>query len=103
MKTHELLLGKGKVNIGWKRCPVFNHISVKRCFKCWGYHHMAKNCMRNITCYKCAGNHKSNECTSDKKKCVNCMHKIQAYNLKIRDNHDALNLECPTLKRALQE
>jgi len=23
--THELLLNKGKINIGWKKCPVFNH------------------------------------------------------------------------------
>lgn len=32
-RPHELMLSQGKVNIGWKRCPVFNHVSVKRCFK----------------------------------------------------------------------
>lgn len=26
-RTHELMLNRGKINIGWKRCPVFNHIS----------------------------------------------------------------------------
>ena len=102
-KTHEVLLNKEKLNVGWKKCPVFNHISVKRCFKCWGYYHIAKNCTRDETCYKCAGNHKATECKATKKKCVNCMFKIQTYNLKISDEHDALNPECPTFKRAIQE
>lgn len=102
-RTHAIMLSQGKVNIGWKRCPVFNHVSVKRCFKCWGYHHIAKNCTRNVMCHKCAGNHNSNECTVNKKKCVNCMYKNQTYNLKTKDDHDALSPECPTFKRILQE
>lgn len=102
-RTHELMLNKGKINIGWKKCPVFNHINVKRCFKCWGYFHIAKNCTRNETCHKCAGKHKAVECKVSKKKCVNCMFKVQTYNLKINDEHDALDPECPTYKRAIQE
>jgi len=101
--THELLLKKAKLNVGWKKCPVFNHINVKRCFKCWGYYHIAKNCTREETCHKCAGNHNPRDCTATKKKCVNCMFKIRTYNLKISDEHDALSTECPTFKRALQE
>lgn len=46
-ETHNLILKKEKLNLGWKKCPVFNHYSVKRCFKCWGFYHIAKNCMRN--------------------------------------------------------
>jgi len=42
--THELLLSREKINIGWRKCLVFDHYSVKRCFKCWGYYHIAKNC-----------------------------------------------------------
>lgn len=102
-RTHEIMLSQGKVNIGWKRCPVFNHISVKRCFKCWGYHHIAKNCIRSAMCHKCAGNHNSNECATNEKKCVNCMYKNKTYNLKIKDDHDALSPECPTFKKILQE
>jgi len=48
-KTHELMLRKKKLNIGWKKCMVFNHYSVKRYFKCWGYYHLAKNCARQET------------------------------------------------------
>jgi len=32
--THELLLSREKINIGWRKCLVFDHYSVKRCFKC---------------------------------------------------------------------
>lgn len=31
------------------------------------------------------------------------MHKIQSYNLKISDEHDALDLKCPTYRRVLEE
>jgi len=102
-ETHKVILKKVKLNIGWKKCPVFNHINVKRCFKCWGYYHIAKNCTREETCFKCAGSHNSRDCTATKKKCVNCMFKNQTYNLRISDDHDALSPECPTFKRALQE
>lgn len=102
-ETHEVMLSKGKLNVGWRKCPAFNHINIKRCFKCWGYYHIAKNCTRKETCHKCAGNHNVSECTAAKKRCINCMFKIQTYNLKISDEHDALDPECPTFKRAMQE
>jgi hypothetical protein len=102
-ETHEMILQKAKLNVGWKKCPAFNHISVKRCFKCWGYFHIAENCKREETCCKCAGNHSSRVCTATEKKCVNCMFKNRTYNLKINDDHEAISRECPTFKRALQE
>lgn len=101
--THEIMLRREKLNIGWRKCRVFDHYSVKRCFKCWGYYHIAKNCKREETCHKCAGNHKVSDCKAKKMRCVNCMHKIKAYNLKINDEHDALSRKCPTFIRALEE
>lgn len=103
--THDLMLKKEKLNIGWRKCPVFDHVSIKRCFKCWGFYHIAKNCTRDETCHKCAGTHKASECRKkeNKNKCVNCMFKIKTYNLKIKDDHDALDPECPTYKRAIEE
>ncbi|XP_029177728.1 uncharacterized protein LOC114945635 [Nylanderia fulva] len=101
--AHELMLKKEKINIGWRKCPVFEHYSVKRCFKCWGYYHIAKNCKREETCHKCAGNHKASDCKVTKMRCVNCMYKSKTYNLKINDEHDALNRKCPTFTRALEE
>lgn len=101
--THDSMLRREKINIGWRKCAVFDYLSVKRCFKCWGYYHFAKNCTRQITCHKCAGEHKANECMTKRNRCVNCMHKIKTYNLKISDEHDALSVECPTYQRALEE
>lgn len=101
--THDLMLKKEKLNIGWRKCSVFNHFSIKRCFKCWGFYHIAKNCTRDETCHKCAGKHKASECREKENKCVNCMFKIKTYNLKIKDEHDALDPECPTYKKAIEE
>lgn len=82
---------------------MFNHVSIKRCFKCWGFYHIAKNCTRDETCHKCAGKHKASECREKENKCVNCMFKIKTYKLKIKDEHDALDPECPTYKRAIEK
>jgi len=101
--THELLLRREKINIGWRKCLVFDYYSIKRCFKCWGYYHIAKNCKREETCQKCAGKHKISDCKATKMRCVNCMHKIKTYNLKINDEHNALSRKCPTFIRALEE
>jgi len=102
-KTHELTLRREKLNIGWKKCIVFNHYSVERCFKCWGYYHLTKNGTQQETCKKCAGSHISNECKTTERRCVNCMYKNKMYNLKINDEHDVLSVKCPTYVRALEK
>lgn len=71
-RTHKLTLNKRKLNVGWKKCPLFNRISVKKCFKCWGYFYIAKK-TRDETCHKCAGKYKAFDCGESKKRCVNCM------------------------------
>lgn len=50
--THKQIKRREKLNIGWRKCTVFEYHNVKRCFKCWGYYHIAKNCTRRDTCYK---------------------------------------------------
>jgi len=40
--THHLIMKERKVNVGWKKCSVFEHFNVKRCLKCWSYYHIAK-------------------------------------------------------------
>lgn len=32
--THEKMLEKEKINIGWRKCHVVNYINVKRCYNC---------------------------------------------------------------------
>jgi len=99
--THELILRREKLKIGWRRCCVFEYYSVRRCFKCWGFYYIAKNCTRQYTCYKCADI--ASDCIAASKICINCMHKIRMLNLKINDEHDALSEEYPTFKRTFEE
>lgn len=101
--THKELINREKINLGWKKCRIFNYVQIRRCFKCWGFYHIARNCTREVVCHKCAGNHRDSECKETIKKCINCMHKIRNFNLKINDEHDALDLKCPTYTRAIQE
>ncbi|RLU26059.1 hypothetical protein DMN91_002222 [Ooceraea biroi] len=102
-ETHELILRREKINIGWKKCLVLNYFDVKRCFKCWSFYHIAKNCTRQEICHKCAGEHKISECKTTKRRCVNCMHKMKTYNLRISDEHDALSKDCPTYLKTIEE
>lgn len=32
--THGEMLGKENINLGWRKCRVFSHFNVRRCFKC---------------------------------------------------------------------
>lgn len=101
--TYVEMLKKGKINIGWRKCHVADYVNVKRCFNCWGFYHIAKNCTRPISCAKCAGDHKISDCKAEKEKCVNYMYKNKTYNLKINEEHSALSRKCPTLKKATEE
>lgn len=89
--TYVEMLKKGKINIGWRKCHIADYVNVKRCFNCWGFYHIAKNCTRPISCAKCAGDHKISDCKAEKEKCINYMYKNKTYNLKINEEHSALS------------
>lgn len=79
------------VNIGWKSYYIKEHIYVTRCNKCQGFNHIAKFCEKTVqNCAKCAGEHKTMECNSDKMKCINC-----AANPTQNCNHYASSHDCP--------
>jgi len=94
--THRLMMKEKKINVGWKKCSIVEHFNVKRCYKCWGFYHIAKDCTREVKCHQCAGNHTADKCKEDKKTCVNCRYNIQKYNIKMSDEHHALSKECPS-------
>ena len=43
-----------------------------RCFNCNKFGHTASFCKSKTCCAKCSEQHKTNECTSNNKKCCNC-------------------------------
>lgn len=40
------LLDLGRVKIGWKVCRVQDYVGILRCYKCCGYYHFAKDCVK---------------------------------------------------------
>lgn len=92
-ETHKKLIKNGKLNLGWRRCRVYDFVSVLRCFKCWGYNHMAKHCKKEEVCHHCAGNHNSKNCKSTSKRCTNCMERNKMYGINnIKDDHGAMRM-----------
>lgn len=72
-RNYYSLLGRGRVNIGYDSCYVFDGVEVIRCFNCCGYNHTAKFCKSEPICSKCAGLHSVKDCVSSLKKCINCI------------------------------
>lgn len=103
-KTHKIVVELQKLKIGWKKCRVFDYVSIIRCYKCWGYSHYAQECKNNVTCRKCAGNHDEKECQSQTKKCANCISMVKEFKLTGIDiNHEITDKECESYKRMVNK
>lgn len=92
----------GKLNIGWRRCVVHEYFTVIRCFNCGRYGHMKNNCKNEVTCYKCAGTHKTGECSCDFEKCVNCMETNAKYKKSLDVQHMVTDIKCPCYQRIIK-
>lgn len=70
------LLSQGKIKIGWVYCRVRKRAVAERCFKCFGYGHVARTCQgpdRSNLCFKCGNaGHKAKTCTAQSR-CVLCL------------------------------
>lgn len=67
------LLKNNRVNIKWMACRVDDHVSIRQCYNCMGFGHIAGACKNKACCAFCAEEHLSKDCKSRKKlKCVNC-------------------------------
>lgn len=96
-KTFERVMKVNKLTVKWKRCPVYEHLNVIRCFKCNMYGHVANDCTsKDNKCPKCAGPHKVDMCMSDVLKCSNCvLDKLP------QTDHAVWSYDCPVLQRRL--
>ncbi|XP_023221191.1 uncharacterized protein LOC111622951 [Centruroides sculpturatus] len=96
----EMIIKEGTINLGWARCPVFDFISIKRCFKCLGFGHFANQCpSKETTCSHCGDAHLYRECPKDKDvRCANC------YRNKQTDyKHNTLDKSCPSYINELRK
>lgn len=91
----------GTLYLPWRECKVYEHIYLKRCYKCCGFSHTSIECKNNQFCSKCSGQHKFSECNNNKVECINC--KIANYNFKtnLNINHHAWSKECAVLQRRM--
>lgn len=104
-KGFEQVMNLKKINIEWDRCPVYENLSILRCYKCWGFNHTAAHCKESVQiCAKCSDEgHSFKECINDLKKCINCKKAKERLNLSEIDiNHDCRDNCCRTLQRKLK-
>lgn len=86
-----------KIYLEWQRLPVYEDLSIARCYRCQEFHHTSKKCNKDgDICEKCAGNHSSSTCTVSTYKCINCMQSNNRYKTKYKINHKASDLACPS-------
>lgn len=102
MCNYKQIIEKKKINIGWEKCRVFEHLNLNRCYKCWGYHHVAKNCKNCIKCAKCGENHDTRECSSAILKCVNCARYNDKFKLNLDISHDSRDVNCAVYKKLME-
>ena len=87
-----LRINKDKVVVALSPCRIYDRKLVRRCNNCQHFGHFAKECPTSDEpkCGKCAENHRTDLCTSEVRKCVNCMR-----NNLLDANHPAFYYKCP--------
>jgi hypothetical protein len=98
-RTYGKVMEQSRLNIGWNRCRVIDHIYVLRCFKCEQYGHLARDCKNELACRICAQAHETKDCKSEEPKCVNCVNAMKKLNLKLEVDHPVWSDVCKVYKR----
>ena len=63
-----------RICVGSIACPVYDRFFVRRCNFCQGLNHWKDDCKQDIpSCGKCSGQHETNACNSESRKCINCV------------------------------
>lgn len=100
--TYKMLMDMQILRLPWRECKVFEHIYVKRCYKCLGFSHISKDCKLAQKCSKCGGSHKYSECKSRNICCANCHTTNDKLKAKINTKHHAWSTDCPVYKRRIE-
>lgn len=89
------------LKLPWRECLVFEHLHVKRCYKCCGFFHKSTECKQSQKCSRCAGSHKYSECKNKKNCCVNCKQANEKFKTNLDTNHHSWDKQCSIYKRRL--
>lgn len=96
-------LSEGRVYIGFRSCRIYEHVNITRCYNCFQYGHMSKECGNKKTCGKCSSTtHETKDCHQENK-CTNCFLSNKNHNKNLDINHSSFDLKCPTYKQMIQK
>lgn len=85
-----------KVFIGWERYPVYEDLSIMRCFKCQELYHKSDKCLNKVVCEFCSGDHDIRDCPKSQKKCNNCIKANNKFKTNYKTEHAANDPLCPS-------
>lgn len=91
-------ISMGRIRIGWINSRVREKTTVVRCFKCWDYGHLSRNCKgpdRSGSCLRCGQEGHMAKTCSNTPSCALCQGREN-------HNHPAGSYKCPRLQEALQ-
>lgn len=86
-----------RLYIGHQCCRVFDHFNLNICYKCGRSNHSHKNCNNTVKCLNCAGDHDTKTCTSQIKRCLNCMYYNEKFHKNRSIDHCATDTCCEYL------
>lgn len=87
-----------KVFIGWERCPIYEDLSIMRCFKCQELYHKNSECQNEVVCEFCAEQHEVKDCPKIKKQCKNCVKTNNKYKVNYNTDHTSADHLCPSFQ-----
>lgn len=53
--TFKQLMRFDQLNVGWRKCNIYEHVNVRRCMKCADYNHIYKDCPNEQSCFNVLG------------------------------------------------
>lgn len=97
--THRVeMLSLKKLYVGYARCRVVDHLTIRQCYKCYEFNHIAADCQNKRRCCFCAGEHESSKCSNRRNlKCCNCA----AANKGTHAHSATDKTKCPILQRKI--
>ncbi|XP_023213412.1 uncharacterized protein LOC111616217 [Centruroides sculpturatus] len=102
-EVYRTLLQKERVHLGWTRNRVREYIACTRCYRCYAFGHVAKNCPSAAQkCSKCADDHSYKECKAPRPKCINCTKAARKFGLQLDPTHSSMSANCPCYLRELE-